>query len=116
MIIDRPFVSRSDFEAATGWALKPEGACKGDVCIPLTSPPDEGSTEVDALSLADQMGLPIVHDDTHGLWAIGPDSVGARALATAVAPNLTLPTIDGDTFELDSLRGSKVLLVAWSPY
>lgn len=116
MIVDTAVVSRADFERGTGWELKPEGACKGEHCIPLTQPPAGDATEVNALSLAEQMGLSVVHDEAHGLWAIGPDSLGARALATAAAPNLTLPTVDGDTFELASLRGKKVLLVAWSPY
>jgi len=116
MIVENATVSRAAFEAGTGWELKPEGACKGELCIPLSAPPSGDAANVDALALAEQMGLPVVHDADHNLWAIGPDSHGSRALATAVAPNLTLPTIDGDTFELDSLRGSKVLLVAWSPY
>jgi len=116
MIIDNAIVSRSAFEAGTGWELKPEGACRGELCIPLADPPANDATQVDAVSLATQMGLPVVHDTEQELWAIGPDSHGARALATAIAPNLTLPTVDGETFELDSLRGSKVVLVAWSPY
>jgi hypothetical protein len=28
-------VSMEAFEAGTGWEIKPEGACKGDVCVPL---------------------------------------------------------------------------------
>jgi peroxiredoxin len=50
------------------------------------------------------------------MWALGPETLGGRALATAEAPNLTLPDLDGNEFELASLRGNKVLLVAWSPY
>ena len=57
-----------------------------------------------------------MHDEDHGLWALGPESIGSRVLSTAEAPNVTLPTLDGDTFELRSLRGKKVILVAWSPY
>jgi len=114
MISNTAQVQRSVFEQRTGWALKPEGACKGDVCIPLASPP-EGDT-VDLASLTEQMGLALVHDADHGLWAVGPEALGGRALATAEAPNLTLPTVEGDIFELHSLRGSKVLMVAWSPY
>lgn len=114
MISDSLTVSRAEFEARTGWELKPEGACKGDVCIPLAEQPTGDTVEL--ASLAEQMNLPLVHDETNGLWALGPESIGARALATAEAPNLTLPTIDGDTFELHSLRGKKVVLVAWSPY
>ena len=47
MILDRVDVDVHAFETATGWAIKPEGACKGDVCVPL-----EG--EFDVLSVADR--------------------------------------------------------------
>ena len=60
-------------------------------------------------------GMTVVNE-AHGLWALGPESIGSRALATVEAPNLTLPTLDGETFELRSLLGKKVVLVAWSPY
>lgn len=114
MITDSLIVDRSAFEARTGWELKPEGACKGEVCVPLADPP-EGS-QIDVAALAEQMGLPLVEEAEHGLWALGPETIGSRALATAEAPNLTLPDLDGSTFELRSLRGSKVFLYAWSPY
>lgn len=114
MITDSLTVDRAAFEQRTGWQLKPEGACKGEVCVPLTNPP--AGDQIDLESLADQMGLPLVHDADNGLWALGPEAIGSRALATAEAPNLTLPDLDGNTFELASLRGQKVLMVAWSPY
>lgn len=114
MIVDALVVSRDAFEAGTGWELKPEGACRGDVCIPLRQPP-EGDT-VDVASLADQMGLPIVADDEHGIWAVGPAATGNRTLVGAEAPELTLPDLDGNPFTLSSLRGKKVMLLAWSPY
>jgi len=50
------------------------------------------------------------------LWALGPESVGAHALVTAQAPDLVLDDIDGNEFRLSSLRGQKVVLVAWAPY
>lgn len=113
MLLDDLTVGRSAFEERTGWQLKPEGACKGEVCIPL---PDGFSDPVDVASLAGQMGLPLVHDAHHGLWALGPESVGDRTLVTAVAPELRLPDLDGNEFTLSSLKGQKVLLVAWAPY
>lgn len=114
MITENLQVSRADFETRTGWELKPEGACKGEHCIPLSEQVD--GTTVDLASMAEQLNLPLVHDAEHGVWALGPESLGSRALSTAQAPNLTLPTLDGEMFELDSLRGKKVVLVAWSPY
>lgn len=114
MITDSLIVDRAAFEHRTGWQLKPEGACKGDVCVPLTNPPE--GEQIDVESLAAEIGLPLVHDAENGLWALGPEAIGSRALATAEAPNLTLPDLDGNVFELASLRGQKVLMVAWSPY
>ncbi len=114
MITESLIVSRAEFEAGTGWELKPEGACKGDVCIPLIHPPN--GDEVDIVSLAGQMGLPLVADEKHAVWSIGPDAVDSRTLISAEAPELTLPDLDGNMFELSSLRGQKVLMVAWSPY
>ncbi len=114
MLTESLVVSRSAFEAGTGWELKPEGACKGDICIPLLDPPEGDS--VDVASLAGQMGLPLVTDEKHAIWSIGPDAVDSRTLVTAEAPPLTLPDLDGKPFELATLRGQKVLLVAWSPY
>ena len=35
MIVTGIDVSKEAFEGGTGWEIKPEGACKGDVCIPL---------------------------------------------------------------------------------
>lgn len=113
MLLDDLKISRSRFEAGTGWVFKPEGACKGDVCIPLKDRPGE---TVDVGALAERMGLPLVEDRTHGLWALGPESVGGRALTTAEAPDLTLPDVDGREFKLSSLRGQKVLIYAWAPY
>lgn len=113
MILEDLKVERSAFEAGTGWELKPEGACKGDVCIPLDPAP---GNPVAADELARQMGLPIVEDAEHGLWALGPESIGGRALTTADAPELRLPDLDGQEFRLSSLRGQKVLVYAWAPY
>lgn len=113
MILESLTVDRAAFEAGTGWQLKPEGACKGEVCIPLKSDPGNPLAVED---LAKQMGLPLVAEPAHGLWALGPENIGGRALTTAEAPDLVLPDLDGHAFRLSSLRGQKVLVYAWAPY
>ena len=65
---------------------------------------------------AHDMGMPLVAAPEYGLWALGPASIGSRALASAKAPDLRLPDLDGHEFRLSSLRGQKVLLLAWAPY
>jgi hypothetical protein len=106
-------IPRADFEAGTGWVLKPEGACKGEVCIPL---PTTVADTVDVAELATAIGLPVVEHAESGLWALGPASAGSRALTTAAAGDLALPDLEGNTFHLSSLRGQKVLVYAWAPY
>ena len=116
MILDQPTVDPGGFQARTGWAIKPEGACKGDVCVPL--PGVAGADgRLDAARLAERLGMPLLRDDEHGLWALGPETgITGRALTTAQAPELTLPDVDGNPFSLSSLRGQKVLLVAWASW
>ena len=35
VLLERLRVPLSEFESASGWSLKPQGACRGDVCVPL---------------------------------------------------------------------------------
>lgn len=113
MLLRSMRVSKGEFEAGTGWQLKPEGACQGEVCIPM---PGSAGDPVDVEAVAKAIGMPLVAAPEHGLWALGPASIGSRALASAQAPDLRLPGLDGKEFRLSSLRGQKVLLYAWAPY
>ena len=56
---------------------------------------------------ADRLGMALVRDDGLGVWALGPEAIGGRALATAEAPELVLPDVDGNEFRLSSLAGSE---------
>lgn len=109
MILAGLDVEASELAARAGWELKPEGACKGDVCVPL---PDG---QLDARTLADRLGMAVVTDDAHGLVAVGPES-GGRALTTAEMPDLELPDRHGRPFSLRSLRGTRVVMVAWASW
>jgi hypothetical protein len=110
----RPTVA--EIEAGTGWELKPEGACRGEVCVPLTAGTIGSDKTVDAAAFAQRLGMPLVHDSASGLSALGPSSSSGHALVTAMAPELVLPDLDGNEFRLSSLRGRKVVIVAWAPY
>jgi len=102
-----------EFEQATGWQIKPEGACKGEVCIPLRG--QSGDT-LQVQQLAQDMNLPLVAEASEQCWALGPESIGGRTLTTALAADMTLPDLEGNLFSLSSLRGKKVLNYAWAPY
>lgn len=115
MILTEPSVAVVDLEARGGWVLKPEGLCKGDLCVPLPAG-TAADGRIDAAVLDERLGMPLVHDDDEGLWALGPESIAGKALTTARAPELTLPDPNGEEFSLSSLRGRKVVLVAWASW
>jgi len=117
MLLDSLRVPVSDFEARTGWSVQPQGLCQGDVCLPLPADATQNDT-LDIATVAERAGMPLVHDEAHGLWALGPAAGPERhALTTARAPELELPDLrTGELFRLSSLRGQKVLLLAWASW
>ncbi len=116
MLLTSLHISKNELESGTGWQLKPEGACKGDVCIPLSAESCTGSDVVDVQKIAKDLGMPLVGEPEHNLWSLGPESIGSRALTTAVAPEVSLPDLDGKLFPLSSLKGQKIIVYAWAPY
>jgi hypothetical protein len=111
MLLTGTHIDRDEFTARTGWAIKPEGACKGGVCVPLP----EG--DLDARVLSERLGMPIVEDRERNVSALGPETgITGHVLTTAQVPELVLPDADGNPFALSTLRGQKVLLVAWASW
>ena len=105
-------VSADDLARATRWHLRAEGLCSGDRCVPFRAE-DRGA--IDLAAVARALGRPLVHDEQWSLYALGAET-GAHALATASMPELALPDVSGRPFDLASLRGQKVLLVAWASW
>ncbi len=112
------YISSEDVEAVLGWELKPEGLCKGDVCIPLGDKVDSNSNNSFNLShLAALAGRPSLTTSDTGTVTIGqPYSVRSEALTKRVAPDFSLPDISGVDRALSDLAGKKRLLVAFSSW
>ena len=108
MIIERLDEPPADLRRRTGWEVKPEGACRDERCVPLRQP-------FDVRDLAQRLGMPLIEDQKHGLWVLGPES-GGHTLTTAELPDIVLPDRHGDDFALRSLRGTKVFMIAWASW
>jgi hypothetical protein len=108
-------MTADEIHAATGWEIKPAGACKGEECVPLTGLTVFPHGEVDIVMFAERMGMPLAVDEKHGVWALGPRA-GGHVLASAELPELALIDFGGNAFDLASLRGRKVLLIAWASW
>lgn len=111
--IDR--VDAAAFAAATGWDPKPEGLCRGEVCVPASGLRRDDGT-VDVRAAAGVLGMPVVEDAEHGVVALGPGSSTGRTLSSAAAPDPELIDRSGAPFHLSSLHGRKVILHAWASY
>lgn len=105
---------------ATGWELKPEGACQGDVCVPI---PAGRATDFvrdgafNLVALARHLRQPAEYHAPSQTWAIG-ESASARneQLQSLAAPDFTLPDLDGRLHSLADYRGRKVFLVSWASW
>lgn len=97
-----------ELERRTGWTIKPQGACRGEVCVPLRRP-------FDVRDLARRLQMPLVGDERLGVWALGPEADG-HALRSAELPDIALSDRQGREFSLRSLRGTKVFMIAWASW
>src|ERR1700741_1207393 len=116
MVLDRLDVTSEEFERLTGWEIKPEGACLDEGCVSLPPLQPDAEGRIDVAIVAEHLGMPIAHDEAHGLWALGPRSGDRRVLDSARMPDLVLRDFDDNAFDVASLRGRRVVLVAWSSW
>ena len=109
-----------DVETATGWTLKPEGFCKGEVCVPVPRNRADAFVAGDDINVAAlwrHMDLPLVHDSSGETWVLGESAASRSAkLQSLVAPDFSLPDLAGRNHSLAEQRGKKVLLVSWASW
>jgi len=114
------WISNADLTRATGWELKPQGACLSDRCVPIPAGRESEFVRPGSFNLsafARHLGQPSVYDKQHSLWSFSdsPDEIGDR-LSSLEAPDFTLPDLDGKLHSLSDYRGKKVLLMSWASW
>lgn len=109
-----------DVESVTGWTLKPEGFCKGEICVPV--PRNQTGTfvagdDINVAALWRHIDKPLLHDASGETWVLG-ESAASRAarLQSLEAPHFALPDLSGRMHSLAEQRGKKVLLVSWASW
>ena len=126
---DRAFVKdgalwleAAELARRTGWELKPQGLCRGDLCFPISDGKAfevkrEGGTWLNFTALADEVGFPWAGDIKHRIWYFGADAMErGNALKSLQAPDFELPDLEGRTHRLSDHLGKKVLLVSWASW
>lgn len=109
-----------DAGAATGYVVKPEGLCKGEVCVPVPPGRDRefvSGSRVNVAALWRHLGQPIVKSDRGHVWVLAESARDrAASLASLEAPDFTLPDASERLHSLSDHRGKKVLLVTWASW
>jgi hypothetical protein len=119
---DRVWLSPAGMKAALGWELKPEGLCRGDVCVPcpdglLEGARGSGDRAIDLTHLAAVLRRPVALDGEERAAYLGaPAQVRAEALASLAAPDFTIPDLLGRSHSLADHRGKNVFLVAYASW
>lgn len=103
--------------AAVGWELKPQGLCRGDVCVPVRDGADLFVGEqLDLARVAAALGRPVVVDADAGVAAMALDPVARRQALSLDAPPFTLDDLDGVPHNLSEWHGRKKLLFAFATW
>lgn len=117
---DGLWLAADDLAGATGWTMRPEGLCRGDVCVPAPAADRASYVKDGAVNVAAfwaRMGAPVAMSDTGDAWSLG-EAADARAdqLASLDAPDFALPDLDGRAHRLSDYRGKKVFLATWASW
>lgn len=114
------WLDTSDVEQATGWTLKPEGFCQGDVCVPVPAGREaefSRENQVNVSAFWAHMNKPAVSSDAGDVWFLGEGADSRNdALLSLEAPDFTLPDLDGKMHSLTDFRGKRVLLATWASW
>jgi hypothetical protein len=119
---DDLWMAVDELAAATGWEVRPEGACRGEQCVPIPQGREaeflrQQPARFNLAALARWLGQPAVHDAAHGVWLVGEAGTDRRRQRQSLrAPDFTLPDLQGLPHALSDYRGKKVLLVSWASW
>jgi hypothetical protein len=108
---DLVLVSPAQLARATGWELKPEGLCRGEMCVPAR---DLDPEALDVRAVAKALHRSVVIDAEGGVAAFAGDPMSAGMRASI--DELELPDLDGNTVRMSDFAGRKRLLIAWASW
>jgi hypothetical protein len=117
------WITTVDLKRATGFALKPQGVCRDELCFPLPKSREQefvrknsGKTWFDLLAFAQLVHQPVAHDEALATWYFGLRSDQRQGLSSLEAPDFALPDMNGKIHSLSDFRGKKVLLLTWASW
>jgi hypothetical protein len=111
-------LTAEQFRDATGWELKSEGLCRGDVCVVTHARPElRADGKIDVRVAAELLNRPLAVDGVTGDAALGESAAARAGEYTARAlTDLVLYDVDGNAFEWKRIGRKKKVLAAWASW
>ena len=114
------WLSSAECENATGWVLKPEGLCQGDICVPVPSGKESDFVSGEKINISafwQHLERPVLHDAAASTWMLGVGHTErSESLKSLQAPDFSLPDVNGDMHALSDYRGKRIFLTTWSSW
>jgi hypothetical protein len=112
---DALWVRKRDLPRVNGFEVKPQGACRADICIPIPKAMLRADY-FDLTAFAKKIAQPVVVDAGARVWSFGEIQALGRGLASRTAPDVVVSDRAGRPVHLSSFRGKKMLLVTWASW
>lgn len=113
---DELWVRKRDLPAINGFEVKPQGACRADVCIPIPKVMLRGDF-FNLTAFAKKIGQAVVADRDARAWSFGEiQALRGSFLESRQAPDITVPDRLGRPVTLSRFRGKKLLVVTWASW
>jgi hypothetical protein len=108
------WVQSKDLPRINQFEVKPQGACRADVCIPLSKTLKNGDW-FNLTGFARKIGETIVIEK--GVYSFGEIPVLRGAFYNSrIAPDFAVPDRQGKVVHLSDFRGKKALVITWASW
>jgi len=108
------WVRAADLPRINEFELKPQGACRADICIPVAKNLKQGEY-FNLTGFAKKIGETVVADS--GVWSLGEVPVLRSSFYNSrVAPDFAVPDRKGRPVHLSDFKGKRVLIVTWASW
>lgn len=114
---DSVLVAPDDLPRVIGWELKPQGLCRGEVCVPLLGRDVVVDGRIDLRLVADALRRPLAYDEDAGVGVLGASAAErTEQRAGMYVDDFALSDVDGQPFRWSSIGRKKKLLFAWASW
>jgi hypothetical protein len=108
------WVRSADLPRINQFELKPQGACRADMCIPVPKTLKSGEW-FNLTGFSRKLNQAVVADS--GVWSFGEiPVVRGTFYSSRIAPDFAVPDRKGKIVHLSDFRGKKVLVVTWASW